>query len=106
LHGLKPKQQRKVWKSACGATKREAPKKEIPTSTAIEEAIAKLSGKSSPKPGAKRTGSAKLSEKQQIEALGKRIVANHDRKFVKALIKWLNQHLPSRRDTQQGKGKS
>jgi hypothetical protein len=101
LHGLKSKQQRKAWKSACKATN-----KEIPTSTAIEEAIAKLSGKSSPQPAAKRTGSAKLSEKQQIEAAGKRIVANHDRKFVKALIKWLNQHLPSRRNTQPGKGKS
>jgi hypothetical protein len=108
LHGLKPKQQCIVWKSACRATKREAPKKEIPTSTAIEEAIAKLSGKSSPQPAAKRTGSAKLSEKVQkkMEALGKQIVANHGRLFVQELIKWLGKHLPPSDKTQSSKHKS
>jgi hypothetical protein len=103
LHPLKSEQQRTVWKSA-----RQESGRKIPTLKAIEKAIAKLSGKSSPQPAAKRTGSAKLSEKAQkkIEALGKRIVEKHSRRFVMELIKWLNQHLPSRRDTQPGKGKS
>jgi len=97
LHGLKPKQQRKAWKRACKATKNE-----IPTSSAIEKAVAKLSSKSSPKAKAERTGTVKLREKakEKMEALGKQIVADHGRLFVQELIKWLNQHLPPRRATQ------
>jgi hypothetical protein len=48
--------------------------------------IAELYGDSSPKAKAERTGTTKLSAKQQIEALGKRIVNKHDRRFVKGLI--------------------
>jgi hypothetical protein len=103
LNALKddPKQQRKAWKRACKQSD-----KPIPTLKAIEEAVAEISGKSSPKAKAERTGTAKLSEKQQIEAVGKRIVANHDRRFVKALIVWLGKHLPPRHRTQPSKHKS
>jgi hypothetical protein len=101
LHGLKPEQQRKVYQRACKKSG-----KEIPTLQSIEAAIAKLYGKSSSKPEAGRTGTAKLSEKQQIEALGKQIVKKHDRRFVKELIEWLKQHLPPRHRTQPTKHKS
>ena len=93
LHGLKPEQQRKVYQRACKKSG-----KEIPTLQSIEAAIAKLYGKSSPKP--------EPSEKQQIEALGKQIVKKHDRRFVKALVKWLDQHLPPRHRTRPTKDKS
>lgn len=92
LNALKdPEQQRKAWKIACKQSDNP-----IPTLQAVEEAVAKLSGKSSSKAEAEQTGKAKLSEKEQIEALGKQIVAKHDRRFVKELIKWLGKNLPPR----------
>jgi hypothetical protein len=43
---------------------------------------------------------------KKIEALGKRIVAKHGRRFVMELIKWLGKHLPPPDETQSSKHKS